>query len=57
MTSDETGLQPPDGNGSKPVDYNPNEFWLRTLLRWYIGLIIRHADNPGDSGAAGDLDW
>ena len=41
MTSDETGLQPPDGNGSKPVDYNPNEFWLRTLLRWYIGLIIR----------------
>ena len=41
MTSGETGLQPPDGNVSKPVVYNPNEFWLRTLLRWYIGLVIR----------------
>ena len=41
MTFDETGLQPPDGNVSKPVVYNPDEFWLRTLLRWYIGLVIR----------------
>ena len=31
----------PGPNNPEPVDYNPNEFWLRTLLRWYIGLVIR----------------
>ena len=31
----------PGGNTPSPVTYNPNEFWLRTLLRWYIGLVIR----------------
>ena len=41
MTSDETALNQPGPNNPEPVDYNPDEFWLRTLLRWYIGLIIR----------------
>ena len=41
MTSDETALHQPGGNAPAPATYNPNEFWLRTLLRWYIGLIIR----------------
>ena len=31
----------PEGNNPPPVTYNPDEFWLRTLLRWYIGLVIR----------------
>ena len=31
----------PGRNNPEPVDYNPDEFWLRTLLRWYIGLVIR----------------
>ena len=31
----------PEGNAPLPVGYNPDEFWLRTLLRWYIGLVIR----------------
>ena len=31
----------PDGNSPPSVVYNPDEFWLRTLLRWYIGLIVR----------------
>ena len=31
----------PGGNAPAPVAYDPNEFWLRTLLRWYIGLVIR----------------
>ena len=31
----------PGPNNPEPVSYNPNEFWLRTLLRWYIGLVIR----------------
>ena len=31
----------PEGNSPPPVGYNPDEFWLRTLLRWYIGLVIR----------------
>ena len=43
MTFDETALQQPGGNSPAPVAYDPNEFWLRTLLRWYIGLIIRPA--------------
>ena len=43
MTSDETAPQQPTGNTPPPVTYNPNELWLRTLLRWYIGLIIRPA--------------
>ena len=30
-----------EGNSPPPVTYNPDEFWLRTLLRWYIGLVIR----------------
>ena len=41
MTFDETALQQSGGNASPPVGYNPDEFWLRTLLRWYIGLVIR----------------
>ena len=31
----------PEGNSPPPVTYNPDEFWLRTLLRWYIGLVNR----------------
>ena len=41
MTSDETTLQQSGGNSPAPIAYDPNEFWLRTLLRWYIGLVIR----------------
>ena len=41
MTSDQTALHQPGGSAPAPATYNPNEFWLRTLLRWYIGLIIR----------------
>ena len=41
MTFDETALQQPGGNAPAPVAYDPNEFWLRMLLRWYIGLVIR----------------
>ena len=41
MTFDETTLAQSGGNTPPPVDYDPNEFWLRTLLRWYIGLVIR----------------
>ena len=33
----------PEGNSPPPATYNPNEFWLRTLLLWYIGLVIRPA--------------
>ena len=40
MTSDESAPQQPGGNAPPPIAYNPDEFWLRTLLRWYIGLII-----------------
>ena len=41
MTFDETTLAQSGGNAPAPVAYDPNEFWLRTLLRWYIGLVIR----------------
>ena len=41
MTFDETAFAQPGGNSPAPVAYDPNEFWLRTLLRWYIGLVIR----------------
>lgn len=43
MASDETPLQPPGRSNPEPVDSEPDEFWLRTLIRWYIGLIIRPA--------------
>ncbi len=32
--------QPDTAPPSGPITYDPNEFWLRTLFRWYIGLII-----------------
>ena len=43
MNSDESAPQQPGGNVTPPTFYDPKEFWLRTLLRWYIGLIFRPA--------------
>ncbi len=36
-------MNPPETPPLSARTYNPNEFWLRTLLRWYIGLTIRPA--------------
>ena len=41
MTSDETTARSPAATARLPLPMTPNEFWLRTLLRWYIGLVIR----------------
>ncbi len=43
MNGEESASQPPISGGDAPVAGGgyPSEFWLRTVLRWYVGLVIR----------------